>query len=118
MLTSVPTRLPSWLAEHWRGSALTVCLAAAILALRLGREDEQRRQKKELEQLAEKIANYAKETHQKFPTGDVVVSEEDLAGALHRSPVKVAKALRFLQNQQKVERAPLVGYWKLNIESE
>ena len=117
MLTSV-TRLPSWLAEHWRGSALTVCLAAVILALRLGREDEQQRQKKELEQLAEKIASYAKETHEKFPTGDVVVSEEDLAGALHRSPVKVAKALRLLQNQQKVERAPLAGYWKLNVESD
>src|SRR6185437_17172749 len=118
MLTSVPTRLPSWLAEHWRGSALTVCLAAAILALRLGREDEQQRQKKELEQLAEKIANYARETHKKFPTGDVVVSEEDLAGALHRSPVEVAKALRFLQDQQKVEHAPLAGYWKLNVESD
>src|SRR5579864_4700141 len=117
MLTSF-TRIPSWFAEHWRGSALTVCLTAAVLALRLGREDEHQRQKKELEQLAEKIANYAKETHQTFPTGDVVVSEEDLAGALHRSPVKVAKALRFLQDQQKVEHAPVAGYWKLNVESD
>jgi len=63
-----------------------VCLAAAVLALRLGREDEQQRQNKEPEQLAAKIAKYAKETHEKFPTGDVVVSDEDLAGALHRSP--------------------------------
>src|SRR5690348_9703326 len=117
MLISI-TRLPSWLAEHWRGSALTVCLTAAVLALRLGREDDEQRQKKELEQLAAKIANYARETHQKFPTGDVVVSEEDLAGALHRSPIKVAKALRSLHDQQKVEPAPLAGYWKLNIDSD
>jgi len=117
MLSSI-IRIPSWLAEHWRGSALTVCLAAAVFALRRGREDDEQRQKKELEQLAEKIAHYARETHKKFPTGDVVVSEEDLAGALHRSPVKVANALHFLQNQQKVEHAPLAGYWKLNVESD
>ena len=117
MLTSV-TRLPSWLTEHWRGSTVTVFLAAAVLALRLGREDEQQRQKKELEELAKKIANYAKQTHQKFPTGDVVVSEEDLAGALHRSPEKIIRALRLLHSEQKVEPAPLIGYWKLNVGSD
>ena len=117
MLTSV-TRLPSWIAEHWRGSTVNIVLAAAVLALRLGRGDEQQRQKKELEELAEKIANYAKETHQKFPTGDVVVSEEDLAAALHRSPEKVIRALRLLHSEQKVEPAPLMCYWKLNVGSD
>jgi len=54
---------------------------------------------------------------EKYPTGSVVVSEDDLAGALHRGPERIAKALGLLQSQQKVERAPLSGYWKLNVEN-
>jgi hypothetical protein len=43
------------------------------------------------------------------------VSEEDLAGALHRAPERIARALGLLHSQQKVERTPLDGYWKLNV---
>ena len=73
-------------------------------------------QEKDVHTLAEKISKYAGEMQQKYPTGSVVVSEDDLAGALHRAPEKIARALGLLQNQQKVERAPLAGYWKLNVE--
>lgn len=75
-------------------------------------------QEKDLHTLAEKISRYARDMQEKYPSGSVVVSEDDLAGALHRAPEKIARALGLLQNQQKVERAPLAGYWKLNVESD
>jgi DNA-binding GntR family transcriptional regulator len=52
--------------------------------------------------------------HQQFPTGDVVVSERDLADQLRKRPEAVATALNLLFNEQKVQRAPLRGFWKLN----
>jgi hypothetical protein len=73
---------------------------------------------KDVQTLAQKISKYAGEMQRKYPTGTVVVSEDDLAGALHRAPERIAKALGLLQSQQKVERAPLSGYWKLNAESD
>jgi DNA-binding GntR family transcriptional regulator len=75
-------------------------------------------QEKDLQALAEKISKYAREIREKYPTGNVVVSENDLAGALHRAPETIAKALGLLHGQQKVERALLSGYWKLNVESD
>lgn len=71
-------------------------------------------QEKDLQALAEKISQYARDMQQKYPTGSVVVSEEDLAGALRRAPERIATALGLLHSQQKVKRAPLFGYWKLN----
>jgi DNA-binding GntR family transcriptional regulator len=53
--------------------------------------------------------------HQRFPTGDVVVSEEDLAEQLRNRSDAVVTALNLLLNEHKVERAPLSGYWKLNL---
>jgi DNA-binding GntR family transcriptional regulator len=52
--------------------------------------------------------------HQQFPTGDVVVSERDLAAQLRQRPESVVTALNLLLNERKVQRAPLNGYWKLN----
>jgi DNA-binding GntR family transcriptional regulator len=75
-------------------------------------------QEKDLHSLAEKISKYALEMQTRYPTGSVVVSENDLAGALHRAPETIAKALGLLHSQQKAERAPLSGYWKLNVESD
>ncbi len=72
----------------------------------------------ELKALAEKISKYALAMQDKYPTGSVVVSEEDLASKLHHAPGKIARALGLLHSQQKVERAPLSGYWKLNVESD
>jgi hypothetical protein len=69
---------------------------------------------KDLQALAEKISKYAQDMQEKYPSGSVVVSEDDLAGALHRAPERIARALDLLHSQQKVESAPLSGYWKLN----
>jgi hypothetical protein len=71
---------------------------------------------KDLQALAEKISKYARDMQEKYPSGSVVVSEADLAGALHRAPERIATALGLLHSQQKVERVPLSGYWKLNVE--
>jgi hypothetical protein len=50
----------------------------------------------------------------RFPNGAVVVSEEDLAAQLRKRPDHVVSALNALLNEQKAERAPLTGYWRLN----
>jgi hypothetical protein len=41
---------------------------------------------KDTHTLAEKISKYARDMQTRYPNGSVVVSEEDLAGALHRAP--------------------------------
>jgi len=78
-------------------------------------ERARRKQKKQLRELADKIVSYGRNVHQTFPTGDVVVSEEDLAEQLRNRSDAVVTALNLLLNEQKVERAPLSGYWKLNL---
>ena len=112
------TRVPSWLATHWRGAALAACGVGVIAALRWtsDRDPERAAQMKEkdTQTLAEKISRYAREMQARYPNGSVVVSEEVLAGALHRAPERIARALGLLHSQQKVERASLSGYWKLN----
>jgi DNA-binding GntR family transcriptional regulator len=75
----------------------------------------QRKQKKELRTLADRISTYGRNVHQRYPTGDVVVSERDLAEQLRKRPDAVATALNLLLGEQKVQRAPLNGYWKLNV---
>jgi hypothetical protein len=77
------------------------------------RRSEQRKQK-ELRVLAARISSYAQSVHQQFPSGDVVVSERDLAEQLRKRPDAVVTALNLLLNERKVQRAPLGGYWKLN----
>jgi hypothetical protein len=75
----------------------------------------QRRNQKELRALADKISAYGRNVHQRYPTGDVVVCERDLAEQLRKRPDSVATALDLLLGEQKVQRAPLSGYWKLNV---
>ncbi len=77
------------------------------------RRAELKRQR-DLRLLAERISTYGKTVHRQFPTGDVVLSESDLAEQLRRRPEAVVTALNLLLNEQKVQRAPLNGYWKLN----
>jgi len=74
-----------------------------------------RRKEKELRGLAVKISAYAQTVHQRFPSGDVVVNERDLAEELRKRPDSVVTALHLLLNEQKVQRAPLSGYWRLRI---
>jgi hypothetical protein len=70
--------------------------------------------KKELRAIANRISQYAKSLRKRFPDGAVVVSEEDLAAHLHKRPEYIVCALQALLNEQKVERTPLTGYWRLN----
>jgi hypothetical protein len=72
------------------------------------------KKQKELRALTAKISVYARDVHQRFPTGDVVVNERDLAEQLGKRPEAVVSALNLLLNEQKVQRVPLRGYWKLN----
>jgi hypothetical protein len=74
-----------------------------------------RKTKKELRALADRISTYGRKVHQRYPTGDVVVSERDLAEQLRKHPNTVATALNLLLGEQKVQRAPLNEYWKLNV---
>lgn len=75
----------------------------------------ERKKRKELRALADRIASYGRTVHQRYPTGDVVVSEGDLAGQLRRRQDAVVTALNLLLDEQKVQRAALNGYWKLNV---
>jgi hypothetical protein len=70
---------------------------------------------KELRTLADKISTYRRNVHHRYPSGDVVASEGDLAEQLRKRPDSVATALDLLLGKQKVQRAPLNGYWKLNV---
>jgi hypothetical protein len=74
-----------------------------------------RKSKKDLLSLTDKISAYGQRVHQRYPTGDVVVSERDLAEQLRKRPDAVVTALNLLLNEQRVQRAPLRGYWKLNV---
>src|SRR5438552_2841626 len=121
------TRGFSWIALHWRTSAVIACAAIGIAATtrryletdeaRVHRE--QRNRKKELRALADKISTYGRKVHQRYPTGDVVVSERDLAEQLRKHPDIVATALRLLAATEcrhahervewKARTAPLLG---------
>jgi len=93
----------------------------AVICMRVFESDEaraksaERRRGKELRSLADKISEYARGVHQSYPTGDMVVSVRDLAGQLGKRPDAVAKALHLLLTEQRVQEAPLKGYWNLNV---
>ena len=72
------------------------------------------KKQKDLRSLADKISGYGQGVHKRYPTGDVVVSVRDLAAQLGKRADAVAKALHLLLTEQKVQKAPLKGYWKLN----
>jgi hypothetical protein len=107
--------LPWWVALLISG------LGVAAICLRALESDEvrakrvDRNKKKELRSLAQRISSYGQGVHQRYPTGDVIVSERDLAEQLRKRPEAVATALNLLLGEQKVQRAPLDGYWKLNL---
>ena len=94
---------------------LVDCLALASQRSDSLRRCEQRNRKEELRALADRISTYGRKVHQQYPTGDVVVSERDLAEQLRKRPDTVATALNLLLGEQKVQKAPLSGYWKLNV---
>jgi len=109
---------------HWAiAGALSCVLGLCIfICFRLLETTEQRVQRierkrdREIKKLSHRISTYAREVQKRFPTGDVVVGERDLAEVLRKHPDVVATALNVLLGEQKVQKAPLSGYWKLNVE--
>jgi hypothetical protein len=106
---------------HWWVALIVSVFGLTAICLRVFETDgvrakrAERNKKKELRSLAERISSYGHTIHQRYPTGEVVVSERDLAEQLRRPSDTVATALNLLLSEQKVQRAPLRGYWKLNL---
>jgi hypothetical protein len=117
-MQSIKTLISS--VPHWSLIALASAVGIVAATFRAFESEDSKkkraelRKQKELRSLAQRIAAYGKTIHQQFPTGDVVVSERDLADQLRKRPETVVTALNLLLNEQKVQRAPLNGYWKLN----
>jgi hypothetical protein len=116
------TPVHTWIASYWRISTVIACAVGIAAACRICLETEQakvqraeRNRKKELRTLADRISTYGRNVHQRYPTGDVVVSERDLAEQFRKRPDAVATALNILLGERKVQKAPLNGYWKLNL---
>ena len=111
---------PSISLRWWVILIISVLGIAAICIRALETEDgrarrAERDKKKELRSLAERISSYAHTVHQQYPTGDVIVSERDLAEEFRKRQDVVITALNLLLSEQKVQKAPLRGYWKLRV---
>ncbi|HEX4919589.1 MAG TPA: hypothetical protein VFV92_02490, partial [Candidatus Bathyarchaeia archaeon] len=110
----------SWIALHWWILLIAGAVGIAATCTWCLETDETRTQraernrKKELRRLADQISTYGRNVHQRYPTGDVVVSERDLVEQFRKRPDAVTTALHILLNERKVQKAPLKGYWKLN----
>ena len=113
ILSSVPL--------HWWVALIISVLGIAAICIRALETEEarvrraERNKKKELRSMAQRISSYGHTLHQRYPTGDVIVGERDLAEEFRKRPDVVITALNLLLSEQKVQRAPLRGYWKLNV---
>ena len=113
ILSSLP--LYSWVALVISALAIAAVCMRALGTHEARAKSGERKRRTELRSLAERISSYGHTIHQRYPTGEVVVSERDLAEQLRKRPDAVAPALNLLLSEQKVQRAPLRGYWKLNV---
>jgi hypothetical protein len=116
-LTSVLSSMPlrCWLALIISGLGIAVMCLRVFETDGVRAERAEQTKKRELRSLAERISAYGHTVHQRYPTGDVIVSERDLAEHFRKRPPAVSTALNLLLNEQKVQRAALRGYWKLNV---
>jgi hypothetical protein len=116
-------RMYPFLAPHWAMTTVISCTVgfACFICVRCLETKDARAQRirrkneREIKVLTERISKYARNVHKRFPTGDVVVGEKDLAEQLRKHPEVIAAALNILLGEGKVQKAPLSGYWKLNI---
>ena len=111
--SSVPLRW--WIVSIISAVGIAAICQRALETDRARAERAERNKRKELRSLAERISSYGHTVHKRYPTGDVIVSVGDLAEQLRKHPEAVATALNLLLSEQKVQRAPLRGYWKLNV---
>lgn len=112
ILSSVSTQW--WFVLLASGVGITAAFVRAFESEKSKARRAEFKKQKELRLLTERISIYGKTIHRQFPTGEVVVCERDLAEQLRKRPEAVVTALNLLLNKQKVQRAPLNGYWKLN----
>jgi hypothetical protein len=106
---------PQWAVLIASAVGITAASIRAFESEETKRKRAELKKKKELRCLAERISVYGRTVHQRYPTGDVIVCERDLAEEFRKRPDVVITALNLLLNEQKVQRAPLRGYWKLNV---
>lgn len=104
----------------WIAAAVSSAVYVATMCARVFESDAarqkraERKKKKDLRALADKIADYGRNVRKQFPNGAVVVSEHDLADEFRKRPDSVVTALNVLLNEHKVQRTQLAGYWRLN----
>ena len=116
-LTNVFSSMPL----HWWIILIVSLLVVAAICVRAFETDDsrtrraERNRKTELRSPAQRISSYGQGIHQRYPTGDVIVGEQDLAKEFRKRPDVVITALNLLLNEQKVQKAQLDGYWKLNV---
>jgi hypothetical protein len=115
-------RVPSWVAAHWKASAaLAFAFGMAVACRSYFETDEIRNQRaaenraRELRRVRDRILAYGRRIHERYPSGDVVLSTHDLAEQLRKAPSAVETALNLLLQEEKVQRVPLNGYWKLKV---
>ena len=118
------TNISSWIASHWRIDAKIARAVRIAVGSRQSIEtDETRAERaqrtkeegKEVRAIADKISDYGRSVHRRYPSGEVVVGENDLAAQLRKRRDRVGTALNLLLGEQKVKKASLGGYWKLNV---
>lgn len=113
--------ISSAMSLRWWVAVISSVLSIALLLVRVLESDgarakrAERNKKTELRSLAQRISSYGDGVHKRYPTGDVIVSERDLAEQLRKRPDAVVTALNLLLDERKVQRTPLNGYWKLNV---
>lgn len=98
------TRVLLGVAPHWRTGVLAIAgtVGIAVMCRRCLETDKaraeraQRMKEKEIRALADRIASYGRTVHRRYPTGDVVVGENDLAAQLRKRPDIVGTALNLL----------------------
>jgi len=114
-IPSTPPRISSWIASHWRiGAAVARAVRIAVTSTqsieadgtRAERAQRTEEKEKEVRALADKILSYGHSVHRRYP--------DDLAARLRKHRDTVGRALNLLHGEQKVQKAPLSGYWKLN----
>jgi hypothetical protein len=104
----------------WLAAFVSSALAVAATCVRIFESQATRQKRAEqkktraLRLLVDDISSYAKRMRRQFPSGAVVVSEEDLAAQLRKRRDSIVTALNVLLKEQKVQRTQLAGFWRLN----
>jgi hypothetical protein len=97
IISSIP--LYWWIVSSIGALTLVAVSIRACETERSRAKRTERNQKKELRSLAERISSYGHGVHQRYPTGDVIVSERDLAEQLRKRPDAVV-----LSSQEELDR--------------